>query len=87
MFVIEQLLLDYVIILCEISGNITIVIKLAFFAFRLEAYDGNFNFGNRSPQASQSQSIDMPDIQIYQDVNLYLYHIAEDYQATYSRLF
>ncbi|CAG5020960.1 unnamed protein product [Parnassius apollo] len=36
---------------------------------RLESYDRNFNFGNQSPPASQSQAIDVPAVELYQDVN------------------
>ncbi|CAK1578243.1 unnamed protein product [Parnassius mnemosyne] len=36
---------------------------------RLESYDRNFNFGNQSPVASQSQAIDVPAVELYQDVN------------------
>ncbi|CAG4977802.1 unnamed protein product [Parnassius apollo] len=39
------------------------------FSLRLESYDRNFNFGNQSPLASQSQAIDVPAVELYQDVN------------------
>lgn len=43
--------------------------KWHYLFFRLEAYDRNFNFGNQSPQASESQEIDVPAVEIYHDVN------------------
>ncbi|XP_045773598.1 uncharacterized protein LOC123873001 [Maniola jurtina] len=36
---------------------------------RLEAYDRNFNFGHQTLQASQSQAIDVPAVELYKDVN------------------